>query len=63
MVLMNCNVDNLLDAASLYGTSLRTWSCLPLPSPGMGQILFSVDCYQLTVEAPPKDGFPHADVG
>ena len=35
---------------------------VPLPSPGMGQILFSLDCYQLTVEAPPKDGFPHADV-
>lgn len=37
-------------------------SSVPLPSPGKGQILFSVENYLLTVEAPPKDGFPHADV-
>ncbi|KAG0581684.1 hypothetical protein KC19_4G271700 [Ceratodon purpureus] len=54
---------------SAAGSSKPMWDIIahvvmsvPLPSPGMGQILFSVDCYQLTVEAPPKDGLPHADM-
>lgn len=36
---------------------------VPVPSGGKGQVLFSLESYLLTVEAPPKDGFPHADVG
>jgi len=35
---------------------------VPVPSGGKGQILFSLESYLLTVEAPPKDGFPHADM-
>eukprot|EP01018_Ginkgo_biloba_P036033 Gb_36258 [translate_table: standard] len=35
---------------------------VPLPSPGKNCILFSIENYLLSVEAPPKDGLPHADI-
>ncbi|KAH9317984.1 hypothetical protein KI387_019753, partial [Taxus chinensis] len=35
---------------------------VPLPSPGKTHILFSIEHCLLSVEAPPKDSLPHADI-
>lgn len=35
---------------------------VPLPSPGKNCILFSIENTLLSVEVPPKDGLPHADI-
>ncbi|XP_075666674.1 DENN domain and WD repeat-containing protein SCD1-like isoform X1 [Castanea sativa] len=37
-------------------------SKVPLPGPGRDQVLFAIDNCLLSVEAPPKDGLPHADI-
>ncbi|KAL4284807.1 hypothetical protein GQ457_16G024760 [Hibiscus cannabinus] len=37
-------------------------SNVPLPTPGKERVLFAIDNYLLSVEAPPKDGLPHADI-
>ncbi|KAH9621135.1 hypothetical protein KSS87_023807 [Heliosperma pusillum] len=35
---------------------------VPLPTPGQDRVLFSVNNYLLSLEAPPEYGLPHADV-
>lgn len=37
-------------------------SNVPLPTPGKDRVLFAIDNCLLSVEAPPKEGLPHADV-
>lgn len=37
-------------------------SNVPLPTPGTDRVLFAIENCLLSVEAPPKDGLPHADV-
>lgn len=37
-------------------------SNVPLPTPGKDRVLFAVENCLLSVEAPPRDGLPHADV-
>ncbi|XP_075661445.1 DENN domain and WD repeat-containing protein SCD1-like isoform X1 [Castanea sativa] len=37
-------------------------SKVPLPTPGRDRVLFAIDNCLLSVEAPPKDGLPHADI-
>lgn len=37
-------------------------SNIPLPTPGKNRVLFSVENCLLSVEAPPKDALPHADI-
>ncbi|KAK4567754.1 hypothetical protein RGQ29_003497 [Quercus rubra] len=37
-------------------------SKVPLPVPGRDRVLFAIDNCLLSVEAPPKDGLPHADI-
>lgn len=35
---------------------------VPLPSPGGSIVLFAMENYLLSIELPPKDGLPHADL-
>ncbi|KAG0459500.1 hypothetical protein HPP92_022628, partial [Vanilla planifolia] len=51
------------------GTSIPLWeivahmvSNVPLPTPGKDRILFSIENCLLSVQAPPKEGLPHADI-
>ncbi|KAL2934077.1 DENN domain and WD repeat-containing protein SCD1, partial [Bienertia sinuspersici] len=37
-------------------------SNVPLPTPGKDRVLFAIENSLLCVEAPPKDGLPHADI-
>lgn len=37
-------------------------SNVPLPTPGKDRVLFAIENCLLSVEAPPKEGLPHADV-
>ncbi|KAJ4959695.1 hypothetical protein NE237_019605 [Protea cynaroides] len=37
-------------------------SNVPLPTPGKDRVLFAIENCLLSVEAPPKDGLPHADI-
>lgn len=37
-------------------------SNVPLPTPGTDRVLFAIENCLLSVEAPPKDGLPHADI-
>ncbi|KAM7266773.1 hypothetical protein ACFE04_008939 [Oxalis oulophora] len=37
-------------------------SNVPLPTPGKDRVLFAIENSLLAVEAPPKDGLPHADI-
>ncbi|TYJ19415.1 hypothetical protein E1A91_A09G189400v1 [Gossypium mustelinum] len=37
-------------------------SNVPLPTPGKERVLFAIDNCLLSVEVPPKDGLPHADI-
>ncbi|CAA6666159.1 unnamed protein product [Spirodela intermedia] len=37
-------------------------SNVPLPTPGKDRVLFAIDNCLLSVEAPPKEGLPHADI-
>ncbi|KAA3456168.1 DENN domain and WD repeat-containing protein SCD1 [Gossypium australe] len=37
-------------------------SDVPLPTPGKERVLFAIDNCLLSVEVPPKDGLPHADI-
>uniref|UniRef100_A0A7C9F2R3 UDENN domain-containing protein n=1 Tax=Opuntia streptacantha TaxID=393608 RepID=A0A7C9F2R3_OPUST len=37
-------------------------SNVPLPTPGKDRVLFAIENCLLAVEAPPKDGLPHADI-
>ncbi|XWS50709.1 hypothetical protein CRYUN_Cryun12cG0109900 [Craigia yunnanensis] len=37
-------------------------SNVPLPTPGKERVLFAIGSSLLSVEAPPKDGLPHADI-
>ncbi|KAE8724009.1 hypothetical protein F3Y22_tig00011079pilonHSYRG00179 [Hibiscus syriacus] len=45
----------------LWDVIAHTVSKVPLPTPGKERVLFAIDNYLLSVEAPPKDGLPHAD--
>ncbi|XP_077212384.1 DENN domain and WD repeat-containing protein SCD1-like isoform X2 [Tasmannia lanceolata] len=51
------------------GSSKPLWDVIahmvlnvPLPTPGKNRVLFAVENCLLSVEAPPKDGLPHADI-
>lgn len=51
------------------GSSKPLWDVIaymvanvPLPTPGKDRVLFAVENCLLSVEAPPKDGLPHADI-
>ncbi|NP_001316951.1 DENN domain and WD repeat-containing protein SCD1 [Gossypium arboreum] len=48
--------------ASRCGMLLHIVSNVPLPTPGKERVLFAIDNCLLSVEVPPKDGLPHADV-
>ncbi|CAL9164135.1 DENN domain and WD repeat-containing protein SCD1-like isoform X1 [Musa acuminata AAA Group] len=37
-------------------------SNVPLPTPGKDRVLFAIENCLLSVEAPPKEGLPHADI-
>ena len=37
-------------------------SNVPLPTPGKDRVLFAIENCLLSVEAPPKEALPHADV-
>lgn len=37
-------------------------SKVPLPTPGKDRVLFAIENCLMAVEAPPKDGLPHADI-
>ncbi|KAF9592710.1 hypothetical protein IFM89_016942 [Coptis chinensis] len=37
-------------------------SSVPLPIPGKDRVLFAIENSLLSVEAPPKEGFPHVDI-
>lgn len=37
-------------------------SNVPLPTPGKDRVLFAIENCLLSVEAPPKESLPHADV-
>ncbi|KAK0587053.1 hypothetical protein LWI29_016603 [Acer saccharum] len=37
-------------------------SNVPLPTPGKDRVLFAIENCLLSVDAPPKDGLPHADI-
>ncbi|CAJ1936917.1 unnamed protein product [Sphenostylis stenocarpa] len=37
-------------------------SSVPLPTPGKERVLFAIESCLLSVEAPPNDGLPHADI-
>lgn len=37
-------------------------SKVPLPTPGKDRVLFAIENCLFSVEAPPKDGLPHADI-
>ncbi|KAK6925237.1 cDENN domain [Dillenia turbinata] len=54
---------------SSTGSSKPLWdviaymvSNVSLPTPGRDRVLFAIENYLLSVEAPPKDGLPHADI-
>ncbi|KAK9114844.1 hypothetical protein Syun_021641 [Stephania yunnanensis] len=54
---------------SSTGSSKPLWdviaymvSNVPLPTPGKDRVLFAIENCLLTVDAPPKDGLPHADI-
>ncbi|KAG7944548.1 hypothetical protein I3843_15G107500 [Carya illinoinensis] len=54
---------------SANGSSKPLWdviahmvSNVPLPTPGRDRVLFAIENCLLSVEAPPKDGLPHADI-
>ncbi|GLT48924.1 hypothetical protein SLA2020_225120 [Shorea laevis] len=54
---------------STSGSSKPLWdviaymvSNVPLPTPGKDRVLFAIENCLLSVEAPPKDGLPHADI-
>ncbi|ERN00342.1 hypothetical protein AMTR_s00104p00054580 [Amborella trichopoda] len=51
------------------GSSKPIWDVIahmvlnvPFPTPGKDRVLFAVESYLLSVEVPPKDGLPHADI-
>ncbi|XP_044476985.1 DENN domain and WD repeat-containing protein SCD1 isoform X2 [Mangifera indica] len=46
----------------LWDTIAHLVSNVPLPTPGKDRVLFAVENCLLSVEAPPKDGLPHADI-
>ncbi|KAK4779371.1 hypothetical protein SAY86_006899 [Trapa natans] len=46
----------------LWDVIAATVSNVPLPTPGKDRVLFAIENSLLTVEAPPKDGLPHADI-
>uniref|UniRef100_A0A1D1XNC3 DENN domain-containing protein 4C n=1 Tax=Anthurium amnicola TaxID=1678845 RepID=A0A1D1XNC3_9ARAE len=54
---------------SSSGSSKPLWdiiaymvSNVPLPTPGKDRVLFAIENCLLSVEAPPKEGLPHADI-
>ncbi|KAJ0429733.1 putative transcription factor WD40-like family [Helianthus annuus] len=54
---------------SKHGTSKPLWdvitytlSNVPLPAPGKERVLFAIENTLLSVDFPPKDGLPHADI-
>ncbi|PWA40261.1 stomatal cytokinesis defective / SCD1 protein (SCD1) [Artemisia annua] len=54
---------------STHGSSKPLWdviaytvSNVPLPTPGKERVLFAIENSLLSVDFPPKDGLPHADI-
>lgn len=46
----------------LWDVISYTVSNVPLPTPGKGRVLFAIENSLLSVDFPPKDGLPHADI-
>ncbi|KAK9668772.1 hypothetical protein RND81_13G085700 [Saponaria officinalis] len=46
----------------LWDVIACTVSNVPLPTPGKDRVLFAIENCLMSVEAPPKDGLPHADI-
>ncbi|KAH9612079.1 hypothetical protein KSS87_010128, partial [Heliosperma pusillum] len=46
----------------LWDVIACTVSNVPLPTPGKDRVLFAIESCLMSVEAPPKDGLPHADI-
>lgn len=46
----------------LWDVISYTVSKVPLPTPGKGRVLFGIENSLLSVDFPPKDGLPHADI-
>ncbi|XP_074304749.1 DENN domain and WD repeat-containing protein SCD1 isoform X1 [Silene latifolia] len=46
----------------LWDVIACTVSNVPLPTPGKDRVLFAIESCLISVEAPPKDGLPHADI-
>ncbi|KAF5730372.1 putative F-box and wd40 domain protein [Tripterygium wilfordii] len=46
----------------LWDVIAHVVSNVPLPTPGKDRVLFSIENCLLFVEAPPKEGLPHADI-
>ncbi|XP_021905476.1 DENN domain and WD repeat-containing protein SCD1 [Carica papaya] len=68
-VLRNALEEVFMLCFSPNGSSKPLWdiiaymvSNVPLPTPGKDRVLFAIENSLLSVEAPPKDGLPHADV-
>ena len=57
------NWENLLYSSKpLWDVIASMVSNVPLPTPGKDRVLFAIENSLLAVEAPPRDGLPHADV-
>lgn len=68
-VLRNALEELFILCFSPVGSSKPLWdviaytvSNVPLPTPGKGRVLFAIKDDLLSVEAPPKEGLPHADI-
>ncbi|XP_057951943.1 DENN domain and WD repeat-containing protein SCD1 isoform X2 [Malania oleifera] len=68
-VLRNALEELFILCFSPVGSSKPLWdviahmvSNVPLPTPGKDRVLFAIESCLLSVEAPPKDGLPHADI-
>ncbi|KAL8141853.1 hypothetical protein V2J09_014885 [Rumex salicifolius] len=55
-------VRNALEEIYALCFSTTGMSNVPLPTPGKDKVLFAIENCLLSVEAPPKDGLPHADI-
>jgi len=65
----SCSVSIGFNVPALQNFSKPLWdviahmvSNVPLPTPGKERVLFAIESCLLSVEAPPNDWLPHADV-
>lgn len=60
LVLMSQLYNNF--SKPLWDVIAHMVSSVPLPTPGKERVLFAIESCLLSVEAPPNDSLPHADV-